>query len=88
VLEDVDAVIKKISSITRYNIKLLSAAVIASDTDYGDDDDDDDDDDDGAGDRKLNNFKSRRESSHSLLQLIIYGLDNKEKPLHYSDIQK
>jgi hypothetical protein len=32
VLEDVDAVIDEISSITSYNIKLLSATVIASNT--------------------------------------------------------
>lgn len=74
VLEDVDAVIEKISSITEYNIKLLSAAVIASDIE----------DDD----RQLRDVKSLRESSNSLLQLIIYGLNREEEPIHYSDIKK
>jgi hypothetical protein len=74
VLEDVDAVIEKISSITKYNIKLLSAAVIASDIE----------DDD----RQLRDVKSLRESSNSLLQLIIYGLNREEEPIHYSDIKK
>jgi hypothetical protein len=73
VLEDVDAVIKEISSITEYNIKLLSAAVIANDTD-----------DDG---RQLHNVKSVKESSNSLLQLIIYGL-HEAKPVAYSSIEK
>ena len=82
VLEDVNAVIDKISSITSYNIKLFSAAVIASDTVVNDAVNKKDDD------RQLPNFKSMNESSNSLLQLIIYGLDIEEKPVSYSDIQK
>jgi len=77
VLEDVNAVIDKISSITSYSIKLLSAAVIANDTANQKDDD-----------RQLSNLISMKESSNPLLQLIIYGLDLQEKPVSYSDIQK
>jgi hypothetical protein len=81
VLEDVNAVIDKISSLTSYSIKLFSAAVIADNTvnDAVNQKDDD---------RQLSNFISMKESSNSLLQLIIYGLDSKEKPVSYSDIQK
>jgi len=81
VLEDVNAVIDQISSITTYNIKLLSAAVIASDTVVNDAVNKMDD-------RQLPDFKSMNESSNSLLQLIIYGLDFEEKPVPYSDIQE
>lgn len=83
VLEDVHALIDKISSLTSYNIKLLSAAVIASDT-VGNDDVNKEEDD-----RQLPNFKSVKESSKSLLQLIIYGLNFDDgKPVSSSDIQK
>jgi hypothetical protein len=82
-LEDKDAVLQKISSITKYNIKLLSAAVIASGDDYDDDDNGDNDSDD----RKLDNFRSTRNSSGSLLQLVIYGLNNNEQLLNYKDIK-
>jgi hypothetical protein len=87
VLEDTDAVLQKISSITKYKIKLLSAAVIASDDVDVDDDDDDDDDDDNDGniDRQLD--KSTRNSSSSLLRLVIYGLNSREEPLNYLDIK-
>jgi hypothetical protein len=82
VLEDTDALLQKISSITKYNIKLLSAAVIASDdVDY----DEGDDDDVGNIDRQLD--KSTRHPSNSLLQLVIYGLNSQEEPLKYSDIK-
>jgi hypothetical protein len=77
VLEDVNAVIDKISSTTQYNIKLLSAAVIANDTVNK-----------KVEDRQLSNLISTKESSNTLLQLIIYGLDLEEKPVAYSDIQK
>jgi len=82
VLEDVNAVIDTISSTTSYNIKLLSAAVIASDNVVNDAVHKKDDD------GQLPNLKSMKESSDSLLQLIIYGLDSEEKPVSYSDIQK
>jgi hypothetical protein len=82
VLEDVNTLIDEISSITSYNIKLLSAAVIAGDTVVNDAINKKDDD------RQLPNFRSTNESSISLLQLIIYGLDLEEKPVSYSDIQK
>lgn len=83
VLEDTDVVLQKISSITKYNIKLLSAAVIASDdVAY---DEGDDDDDVGSIDRQLD--KSTRNPSNSLLQLVIYGLNSREEPLDYSDIK-
>jgi hypothetical protein len=82
VLEDVNALIDQISSITSYDIKLFSAAVIASDTVVNDVVYKKDDD------RQLPNFKSMNGSSNSLLQLIIYGLDFEEKPVSYSDILK
>ena len=82
VLEDVNAVIDKISSSTTYNIKLFSAAVIANGTVVNDAVNKKDDD------RQLPNFKSMKESNNSLLQLIIYGLDLEEKPVSYLDIQK
>jgi len=82
VLEDVNAVIDTISSDTRYNIKLLSAAVIANGTVVGDGVHKKDDD------RQLPNLKATKDSTSSLLHLIIYGLDHEEKPVSYSDIQK
>ncbi|PNF19600.1 hypothetical protein B7P43_G16780, partial [Cryptotermes secundus] len=82
VLEDTDTVLQKISSITKYNIKLLSAAVIArDDIDY----DEDGDDDVGNIHRQLG--KSTRNPSNSLLRLVIYGLNSREEPLDYSDIK-
>jgi hypothetical protein len=82
VLEDTDAVLQKISSVTKYNIKSLSAAVIASDDD---DDDDEDDDDDGNIDRQA--VKSTRNLSSSVLQLVIYGLNSQKELLDHSDIK-
>jgi hypothetical protein len=82
VLEDVNAVVNEISSFTSYDIELFSAAVIASDTVVNDAVNKKDDD------RQLPHFKSMNESSNSLLQLIIYGLDFEEKPVPYSDILK
>jgi hypothetical protein len=83
VLEDVNAVMDKISDMSKYNIKLFSAAVIADDTVVKDAVHKKDDD------RQLTNLKSMDESTSSLLQLIIYGLDNVEgKPVSNSDIQK
>jgi hypothetical protein len=82
VLEDVDAVIDELSSVTSFNIKLLSAAVIASDNVVNDAIKKKDDD------GQLPNFKSMKDSSKSLLHLIIYGLDTDEKPLSYSAIQE
>jgi hypothetical protein len=83
VLEDTDVVLQKISSITKYNIKSLSTAVIAS----GDvvDDYDDDDVGDGNVDRQL--VKSTRNLSSSVLQLVIYGLNSQEELLDNSDIE-
>jgi hypothetical protein len=77
VLEDVNALIDRISSITSYSIKLLSAAVIVNNTVNKTDDD-----------KQLSNLISTKESSSPLLQLIIYGLNSEEKPVSYSDIQK
>jgi hypothetical protein len=82
VLEDVDAVIDKISSITSYNIKLISAAVIADDTVVNDAVKKKD------NDGQLPNFKSMKDSSNSLLQLIVYGLDTDETPVSYLEIQE
>lgn len=82
VLEDIDTVLQKLSSVTNYNIKLLSAAVIArDDIDY----DEGGDDDVGNIHRQLG--KSTRNPSNSLLQLVIYGLNSREEPLDYSDIK-
>jgi hypothetical protein len=85
VLEDTDAVLQKISSITKYNIKSLSAAVIATDDD-DDDGDDDDVDDDGNIDRQA--VKSTKNLSSSVLQLVLYGLNSQEELLDHSDIKK
>ena len=82
VLEDVDVLIDTIASITKYDIRLLSAAVIAGDTVVNDAVNKKDDD------RQLPNFESMLKSSSTLLQLIIYGLDTEEKLVPYSDIQK
>jgi len=82
VLEDVDVLIDTIASITKYDIRLLSAAVIAGDTVVNDAVNKKDDD------RQLPNFESMLKSSSSLLQLIIYGLDSEEKLVPHSDIQK
>jgi hypothetical protein len=72
VLEDTDAILQKISSVTEFNIKSLSAAVIATDDD--------------TGDRQLGNFKSTRNSGGSLLQLVVYGLNSREELVPSSDI--
>jgi len=83
VLENVNALIDTITFNTSYDIKLLSAAVIANgggvvrDAVHKKDDD-----------RQLPNLKSMNEPTNSLLQLIIYGLDSEEKAASYSDIQK
>jgi hypothetical protein len=80
VLEDVNDVIDKISSITGYSITFLSAAVISNDNVVHDAVNKKDDD------RQLPNLKSMKESSNSLLQLVIYGFDS-EKLVSYTDIQ-
>ena len=82
VLEDVNAVINKITNLAHCNIKLLSSAVIASDTVRNDAVNK------KVDDRQLPNFKSMKESKNSLLQLVVYGLDNQTKPVSYSDIKK
>jgi hypothetical protein len=76
VLEDTDAVLQKLSSITNCKIKSLSAAVTASDDDIVDDDN-----------RQLSKFKSARDSGTYLLQLVIYGLNSREELLYSSDIE-
>jgi hypothetical protein len=80
VLEDTDAVLQKISSITKYNIKSLSAAVIVSDDPPVAAADDDD-----STDRQL--AKSTKYLNSSVLQLVIYGLNSQEEPIDYSDIK-
>ncbi|XP_021934572.1 uncharacterized protein LOC110837076 isoform X2 [Zootermopsis nevadensis] len=77
ILEDTNAILQKISSITEYNVKSLSAAVIA----------DDDDDDDDTSYRQLGNLKSTRNSGGSILWLVVYGLNSREELVHSSDIK-
>ncbi|XP_069705317.1 uncharacterized protein [Periplaneta americana] len=78
---DADNIIRNISSVTNYDIMLLSSTVNT----VGNDDVDDNEDDDNGENQKLN-FRSRA-SSETSLRLIVYGLKD-EKLVDASDIKE